>query len=90
MKTIDTTVVGATYVDKIDGIAVLLEDSEGTEYKHVMYGTEFSFKEDMNRVEEMKKLASMMSGKKVRYCCDEDLEQQKHNAIQSMMNKWDK
>lgn len=89
MKSVDAKVVGAAYVDEVDGVAVLLKDDDGNEYKHVMYSSEFKFHETMNRVEEMKKLASLMEGKKVRYCCDEDIEQQKNDAILKMMHKWD-
>jgi len=90
MKEIKTTVMGAAYIEDIDGIAVLLIDKKGTEYKHVMYSNEFVFKEGMDKAEEMSKLAKLMTGKKIKYCCDDDIEDQKNAAISSMMNKWKK
>ena len=81
MKEVLTTVTGATYMDDIDGIAVLLSDEEGNEYKHIMYSSEFSFTKDMDRAVEMIRLAKLMQGKPVKYCYDGNIEKQKTKPL---------
>lgn len=86
MKTIKARIHGAVYDSNIDGIVLLLIDDDNEEHKHIMYSNEFMFKEDMDKAFEMEKLASLMEGKRINYCHDEDLDQTKKHIVKEMID----
>lgn len=84
-ENVNLFVKGAVYLPSVDGICIVLLDSENNEHNHVIYSNQFSFEENMNKQLEMEKLAKLMIGKYI--CVEKAKDIYDDNLIKKILQK---